>query len=671
MRQIKIQFGHLMYLLSILLLHVALAVFLLWDIILGIRIFATAGDSIDQSFAWLNKSFTAIRQGEIVLWDFSTMGGVSFVGELQTSPLYPPVWIFGIFASANTFYAVDMFLVSHFILASLGMHVLGRNLGLGSIASFGAAAIFTYGSSFALRIGDQPNLFVSLAWLPWIVAAMKTSFSAPNAQIRKLSSIATGVTLALALTAGHVHSVVLSVIAGSTFGLFSIIEVPEPPITKARQIAFAGAIASLSALGLSLPQLLATREYLKLSYKWYGEGFTEYPHVVPFDIFLRGSLKLNDLSTLVTGKQVEALDGGTLYITITGLILCLVALISRRNFDGFSKPIWPSITLMIFSLSLAFPVIKPLGMLFYNIPIISLIRAPARALFLFAFAGSILAGIGIQTICQIFSERGPVLSRFKIGLIASVPLLVMAIFEIRTWHIPKIERSTSKENASLYAIREGALTRKLIELSNSGPLVYRFFANREDVPPNLGDVHPVLSAHGYRSSRPKAFHEYFDFNPNSKVADSLAIRWWVSEKELEDLPLIASIDGRMIYERPSAPPVFWQPGPGETKLDPGIARVEWGSNTVRVDFRNPIKGRLVFAQVQYPGFDATADNNTVIVGTYQGLMAIDLTQPTRVVEFTYRPGWLKWAISSVAVTVLGLTFFAIALIRKSSHLVTW
>ena len=70
-----------------------------------------------QSYAWLGKVAEAARSFTIPMWDFSTYAGISFVGELQQGPLYPPSWILGILGFSKM-PLVDAFLVLHFVLAA-------------------------------------------------------------------------------------------------------------------------------------------------------------------------------------------------------------------------------------------------------------------------------------------------------------------------------------------------------------------------------------------------------------------------------------------------------------------------------------------------------------------------------------------------------------------------
>src|ERR1700689_2604939 len=82
----------------------------------GDRSFIACCDASIQSYAWLGKVAEAARTLTIPMWDFSTYAGISFVGELQQGPLYPPSWILGILGFSKM-PLVDAFLVLQFLLA--------------------------------------------------------------------------------------------------------------------------------------------------------------------------------------------------------------------------------------------------------------------------------------------------------------------------------------------------------------------------------------------------------------------------------------------------------------------------------------------------------------------------------------------------------------------------
>jgi hypothetical protein len=634
-------------------------------VLTGSHTFVRPGDSADQSLCWLGKVFAAIREGEVALWDFSTQAGVSFVGELQTSALYPVAWLFGVLVTPDLPRAMDLFLAAHFLIAALGMHVCARTLGLSNAASFISAAIFAYGSTFALRVNGQPNLFGSLAWLPWVVWAARRSVCSITLRETALYAMTCGVFLALCLLAGHAHAVVLSVVVAGIFAADAAFRGPCIVEGIRRSLVW-GAISAAVSAGIALPQIIATREYMRLAYKWYGPAHTEYPHVVPFKVFQEGSLSFSDLTTIFTSKTVGAIDGGTLFFTLTGLGLALLGVaLQRRGLAPAHPGTMPCLLTIAFALAFSFSAVWPLGHIFHNMPLVNLIRTPARALFAFAFAASLLAGIGMDNVVRVAPRlRFPCWRKPGFPLrpetLVSPFLILLLVYELYMWLPARVSSPTGSASTGVATVLNDPIVHKILELQGTGGPIHRYYASREDAPPNAANLSPLLSVHGYRSSRTKTFHDYFDFNPFSEKADALAIRWWVTQKPINDLQFVAEIEGKFVYERPTAPPVFWQPGPNGEKFAAPIARINWASNQVKVRFLEPVTGRLVFAQVSYPGFKAFADGFETPVQNYNKLMAVDLPVPTTEIVFAYMPEWLVLASVVSAVTAM-LLFLAIGL----------
>jgi len=623
--------------------HVALCTLLMWRVIVGHSSLIVPGDSASQSLCWLGKVFGAARRGELVLWDFSTMAGVSFIGEMQTAPLYPPALLFGLCSPLDSWRTVDLFLLSHFLLASVGMHICARRMGIGHAGAFVAAAIYAYGTTFALRVGGQPNLFASLAWMPIIVMCARSAVMAHRAGAVASWSVLAGAAAAMSVLAGHLHSTVLSVCAAIVF-VIPAAQSLSGLRARAVRLTSVAAIAGAVGLGLASPQLAATVEYMRLSYKWFGPGYTSYPHVVPFEVFKGGSLSGSDLRTLFTGSHVHALDGGTLYVTLAGLGMasCSIAMWWRLRDRDSARATVAALVLAAAAIAFAFPVLEPLGRLFHNLPVIGLVRTPARGLFVFAFAMGLLAGIGLDSLMFVMSGRGGLRRRWRIGAarVCGVVAIVLVAVEVKLWLPDRVMVPVAGVPRAVADTLHGPVVAALLELPVDQRSKYRFYASGKDVPPNVGNLVELLSAHGYRSSRTKAFHDYFDFSVSSSRADALAIRWWVSDQPLPQMTPMMKVAGKFIYERESSAPVLWQRGEDGKPQDPGVADVKWYPNEVEARFVRPLKGQVIFAQMSFPGFQATADGEPIEVTSADGLMALELQRPAETLRIFYRPSWL-------------------------------
>ena len=103
----------------ILISYIILAVFVFYGVlILQDKTFLSGYDNLTQTYAWLYKQWASLHNGEIALWDFQPGGGSSFIGELQTAPLYPMNILFSLLVPDFQLHYVNIYIALHFVLAS-------------------------------------------------------------------------------------------------------------------------------------------------------------------------------------------------------------------------------------------------------------------------------------------------------------------------------------------------------------------------------------------------------------------------------------------------------------------------------------------------------------------------------------------------------------------------
>ena len=616
---------------------------------------------MQQSFMWLSKIFTAVQHGEMVYWDFTTQSGVSFIGELQTSAFYPIALIFGIFVDAGFPSSFDLFLIFHFLIAALGTTIYCRRLGLSFFGSIAAAIVFSFGSTFTDRAGGQPNLFCGLSYIPWMALALHISVSCSTQRERLVGSITFGLAAFLSFTAGHVHNVILGGFVALSL-ILSLLPCFLRDVSIFYQRLGLGLLVGIGvALTTSLPQLVAMIEYLYLSYKWYGPGYTTFPHVVPPEIFHSHGIRFYDIKTMVTGGSISPPDGGTLFITKTGLVLIIAGLFYSIFHKKYRRIIIPALFVCLFSIVFSFGIVAD------HIPVLNMIRDSSRWLFAYAFGASLLIAVGMDSVMDFLNSRSR--KNFSTFLAIIPVIIILSVFYETSAYFKHLEKPVEGPESALNELNSQAV-RKLLNVTKQELPLYRYFAQDEEIPPNLGNLYPVLSSHGHRSSRTILYHTYFDFNPLGTTMDKLGVKWWITRTQVPGLPLLGEYDGIFFYERPSALPVFWLLGPEETRIKPSFEDINWGANSVKVTFGNTVSGRLIFAQTNYPGFIAYADNVPLIVQSYDNLMSVYLPFPTKEVVFKYSPSWMKptffimlLTLVSCCVVILYVFYGALARLR--------
>jgi hypothetical protein len=636
-------------------LYTCLILFLFRHIVFGGYTFLIYSDAVDQSFCWLNKIFIAVQNGELPLWDFSTQCGTSFIGELQTSALYPVALIAGKFATIGDPKFVDFFLLFHFLIASVGMHICLTSFGFSFLESVFGAVVFAFCSAFSTRVYAQPNLFASLAYMPLSVALLKISLDLEKATEKGIFAGLSGIATGFVILAGHIYPFIFTIIAQ---GLLIFCFTKNGKV-RVNIISFVFTISV--ALIIVSPQLLASREYFRLAYKWYGSGYTKSPHIVPYEEYIKIRVFFSDLSTLWTGSKLECIDGGTLYVSRIALLLSVFELLQLTiGLRHVNKSIFVyALCIIVVSLAIASLSDRSIGYAFYMLPVINVVRAPSRFVFLYAFGMSIMATLGLATLLTYMRHALAKLGTFGFAQTVMICFcLIILILEANSF-TKEIGLPRANPLSADSVIVKPGMAAKLLEIQNGNSLMYRFAAiDNKSIPPNISNILPFLATQGYRSSRLCSFHDFFDFNPHSKSMDLLGVRWWLTDKDIDDLKLVFKYDNINIYQRDSALKIFWQPGKDGQDVDLPISQMKMTTNSIRVHFGKDVSGTVVFAQPYYPGWRAYANGTRQRLKKFGILTAVELEKPSESLELVYSPSYLfiSIVISLVVGSMISLAF---------------
>ncbi len=654
--------------------YTVLAVALFSHVVLtGEASFLGFWDASMQTFAWLTKNFAAVQSGTIALWDFAITSGTSHIGEMQPAPFYPLTLAAAPFAPLGSILFIEWFILAHFVIGAVGMHWFLRRAGLGHIPAFLGGIVFSFVGYTAVRAEHQPNLHAGMVWLPWALAACLTALRATSRNRALRWILASGLFMGTTVLAGHMHA---TIHGAAAFALLCAVwtgRFKEATPARAAVVLLGGAVTG----GLfALVQIAPTMEYLDLAYKWYGTGFTESPHVIPLQEFLASTLTWGDWATLFSPtSNIAAQDGGSMYITVTALLLCIAGVAGRTRLALFACVV------MALGLAVAMAGDTWLGELFYAVPGLNLVRQPSRALFLFDMGGAMLAAAGLaqcmrwigrppskysiagldQENVQLADEKNPMRLRLAVAAGAAACLLAAGEASLFTARVgPPIEATPLHPANAYYGPMADELERRFLETG----AIHRFTPFESDaLSKNLGDVREVRSAAGYRSSMLAGYAQWLwqDATPHADNVyfDEIGVRWVVAPatqaETLAGLTETARFGDLILYERPDALPIFWLLDKDETSRPAPVADVTWEQNRVRLRLDGDTAGSmLVFAQPQYPGWEVLVDGQAAELMNYHIFNAIYLERDAQTVEFAYRP-WYIWALAGLSLTLLLVT----------------
>jgi hypothetical protein len=338
-------------------------------------------------------------------------------------------------------------------------------------------------------------------------------------------------------------------------------------------------------------------------------------------------LEWQDFATILDPLLSAEKQGATLYITIAGLFLWPFALVRAHAVT------WWLLTVALLSIAVALGGHLGLFARFTHLlPMLAQTRTPIRAIMVYNFATAGLVALGLDTVARV--TPWPAVARCALAL-----LVGWGVYQF-TGRVG-MPRGRPDETVTYYYRNAGLDA--LVRVSNNGPLVDRYISLPfEAIPPNAGDMLPVLNTLGHRGTYLTSLHNFMsDWDiPASASFDALGVRWVIARQPQANMQLIEQGDGYFLYERPRHPSVLWTDNGGGPQKVP-VTAVEWGQNRVTFDIVPATSSRLiVFAQARYPGWTVEVDGTGRDMQNVSIFNAVQVEGGAKSVTFAYRPNLL-------------------------------
>lgn len=658
------------------------------------RSFFTFFDAQHQTFAWLQKIARSLSDGYVPLWDSNTFSGHSFVGEFQTGGLYPIqlIWAAVLGSSGGISpSAADVLVLLHLALASVGMVLVLRELGLDAVPSLCGALGFALLGAVPSRASGQPNIFFGLALLPFAIwTALKYR---DGGKIRWAHG--TGAVFALQLLAGHgqpaIHTGVL------------VVAVYLGPLARAAppahvwRVARGLSAAALSTIVIAGPQLVLSWQYLRDAYRWVGaENPLKPGEAVPYEVFATQYMfEPRDFLNALDPWKTVVNDGNVLYFGTFPLLLVASTLILFRKLDApvlRREGAWLAAT-AVFAVLAMLGHNTPLAAVLRHLPVLGQVRQLGRYAILTHFVACVATAASVQAwrdapeAIRLSRREGTIASALftlwlawlwtgeerTIGRLALAHLALAFVLGVLALAWPRIRKllpvitagvilahsvSFSKDrpgkippNGLTAAFDTGALRPKLRELySHARVLVDQDSGLSE----NVADVVGFESKMGHGATMYRPFFDFLctGWEQDSDVNDLLNVGYVLSARE-QPLELVASDLGRglRLYQRTRYyPRVFLASQLG--RPDPDLAReieletIEYTDHFQRFRLRSAQEEIAIVSEVAYPGWCATVNGKATplykvaISGKPALLRGVRVDAGQNVLEFRYRP-WSK------------------------------
>lgn len=355
------------------------------------------GDIFYYFYPYRDFAAQAVRAGRVALWNPYLFMGAPFMANSQAGFFYPLNLLMAWLPATR---AINWTIVLHIFIAASGAYAFARStrsVRLSSAAAFLAAISFGLGGYLGTQI-EHVNQLQGLAWLGWIFLAYEFAVTS-NSEfgIRNLTWIPLALLIAVQLLAGHTQSVFITLVGLGGYALWQIGEsifVARPRGWRACALlitdyALPLILAALVAIGLSAIQLIPTLELTRNSARSGG---------LPTNLAVSFSLDPRLLGRALLPDYEGALPAGgefTAFFAVTTLMLMTLGTLTLKH----ATPRVRAVAVVAFSgLFFALGGYSPLYYLLLKIPGFDLFRAPARWIVLFAFAGALLAGVGLDAV---------------------------------------------------------------------------------------------------------------------------------------------------------------------------------------------------------------------------------------------------------------------------------
>ena len=365
------------------------------------------GDFTLQFLAYRQMAYRQLAAGQFPTFEECLYSGYPFQADPQSQVLYPPVigaMLMGRILGWPTYplRALEWEVMAHVLLAALTMYAFLRDMRLRRTACLLGALTYAFSGFMTGYAMLQTAILETAAWLPMVLLALRrlAQQSSRGGQTCQTSALSTAlrsltcpptrgrvigwikgtallaVSVALAYTAGHPQTLLFVIYAGLAAFLFWA----RQARLSWRQVMIRGGLAGALAIGLSAAQLLPSLSFMLASTR----------ASLPFDQAGTG-FAMHDIVLFVLTGVTNVWQ--PLYVSITALVLCGIALTTRR------ADVWLWAGIAIGALVLSFGA-NALGFdIAYNIaPGYQQFHSQERHALIVVFCLSVLCSIGLNAL---------------------------------------------------------------------------------------------------------------------------------------------------------------------------------------------------------------------------------------------------------------------------------
>jgi hypothetical protein len=337
------------------------------------------GDFLNQHYVWKSYALSRVKAFELPLWNPHILGGEAFHANPQIGIFYPPTYLLLPFHSEGrvSYLALEAYQLLHQAFAGVGMLLLMRSLGVGTMGALAAAVVFMF-TGFFTTPGHQA-IVLTASFLPWVLLATRRLFEHKTV----LRSVLLALAVAMMILAGHPQVAYYGLLLACAYSLFE-------GGARASLVRFLPAL--VLGIGVAFVQLLPTyglaseSSRVELGYE-YSTSFGFSPYFLSAVLAPRGQVPLPGQDPAAPLHVYAGI--GTLLFAFIG-----VALSKERARIFFAAA-------ALVALLLSFGKDSPIYDFFYAaLPGLGSFRVPYRLLGAWGLGCSVTAGLGIEAMAS-------------------------------------------------------------------------------------------------------------------------------------------------------------------------------------------------------------------------------------------------------------------------------
>lgn len=360
-----------------------LSLLFLSSIVSTSRIMDNVHHANDVTFVSQNIKESVLEHGQLHLWTPYYYSG---------QPLYAqPEYYFldlnfvYILLFRNIYMAMNLAAITYFFLAGLGMYLLFLVFSGSRKGALIAAMVYMLnGYVHSFVITGNLNVLAGYSLVPFAFMFFVKALKSDNLHGTIKNSVFSALFITLQLFAGGTLLIPYEIILFGIYSLFHLFG--KDAKSRVLKLLGAGILVIFLSFGLSAVKLLPGLEFMDLSNRSAGISYQEY-----LGDPIQFSNIIHILITNLFSSGISASAG------IMGFILVLFSILHiRKRYVAFS------LALALFSLFMAAK--GPIADLFFNLPLFDQLRHIERAVFLAAFAFSILCGAGFSVFYSKISQ---------------------------------------------------------------------------------------------------------------------------------------------------------------------------------------------------------------------------------------------------------------------------